>query len=147
MLVGYDYLRGAAETMGMPTWWSPQLDIDKALFGGTVPTVWLQAHFRYPDVRWWDVGATLCYVSFFFAPYLLAGMLWLRSRAEFRRWALRFVCVVVPRLRAVRAHSGGAAMGRRVLHRRPGSRSPVHPVLHRSRYARGAGRRDARHAG
>jgi membrane-associated phospholipid phosphatase len=91
VLVAYDYLRGAADTMGMPTWWSPQLDADKFLFGGTVPTVWLQEHFRYPDVRWWDVGATLCYVSFFLAPYLLAGVLWLRSRTEFRRWALRFV--------------------------------------------------------
>ncbi len=33
----------------------------------------------------------LCYISFFFLPYVTAAALWLRSRADFYRWALRFV--------------------------------------------------------
>ncbi len=50
VLVGYDYLRGISDTLGMPTWWHPQVDVDRFLFFGTEPTVWLQAHLRYPTV-------------------------------------------------------------------------------------------------
>lgn len=91
VLIIYDYLRGISDTLGMPTWWYPQIDIDKFLFLGTEPTVWLQAHLRYPRVQWWDILVALCYVSFFFLPYVTAAALWLRSRADFYRWALRFV--------------------------------------------------------
>lgn len=93
VLIAYDYLRGLADTLGMPTWWTPQLDVDRFLFGGTDPTVWLQEHYKYPSVRWWDVAVCLTYVSFFVLPYLTAGWFWLRSRAEFRRWAGRFVAL------------------------------------------------------
>lgn len=91
VLVAYDYARGAADSLGMPTWWTPQIGVDRALFLGTEPTVWLQEHLKYRDARWWDVLTTLVYVSFFFLPYLTAGVLWLRSRRDFRRWAARFV--------------------------------------------------------
>lgn len=91
VLLAYDYLRGISDTLGMPTWWTPQIDADKFLFFGTEPTVWLQAHLRYPTVQWWDVAAALCYISFFFLPYVTAAALWLRSRRDFYRWALRFV--------------------------------------------------------
>ncbi|WP_375490059.1 phosphatase PAP2 family protein [uncultured Jatrophihabitans sp.] len=93
VLVGYDYLRNLADTMGMPTWWHPQLDVDRFLFFGNVPSVWLQAHLRHVDVRWYDVLVSLCYFSFFLAPYVTAAALWLRRRAEFYRWSLRFVAL------------------------------------------------------
>jgi hypothetical protein len=91
VLIAYDYLRGWADTLGMPTWWHPQVDIDKFLFFGHEPTVWLQEKLKYPDVRWWDVVVCLCYFSFFFLPYVTAGVLWVRRRADFHRWAARFV--------------------------------------------------------
>lgn len=93
VLIAYDYLRGLSEGLGMPTWWHPQVDVDKFLFLGHEPTVWLQEHLRheYPDVRWYDVAVTICYCSFFFLPYVTAGVLWLRRRADFYRWSLRFV--------------------------------------------------------
>jgi hypothetical protein len=93
VLVAYDYLRGVSYQLGMPTWWHPQVDADRFLFFGHEPTVWLQEHLKhpYPDVRWYDVAVTLCYCSFFFLPYATAGVLWLRNRANFYRWSLRFV--------------------------------------------------------
>ncbi len=91
VLVAYDFARGAADSLGMPTWWSPQIIVDRALFGGIEPTVWLQEHLKSADARWWDVATTLVYLSFFFLPYVTAGALWLRSRREFHRWAARFV--------------------------------------------------------
>jgi membrane-associated phospholipid phosphatase len=91
VLIAYDWLRGLSDTLGMPTWWYPQIDVDKFLFAGAEPTVWLQEHIKYLNVQWWDVVVALTYVSFFFLPYVTAAVLWLRSRAEFRRWAARFV--------------------------------------------------------
>jgi hypothetical protein len=91
VLLVYDRLRGWSYTVGMPTWWHPQIAIDKALFFGHEPTVWLQEHLKYPQVRWWDVAVCVCYYTFFFLPYLLAGIMWLRSRSDFYRWSGRFV--------------------------------------------------------
>lgn len=91
VLVAYDYLRGLSYRIGLPTWWHPQLDVDRMLFGGHEPTVWLQEHLKAPDVRWYDVVVCLCYYSFFFLPYVTAGVMWLRSRTDFYRWSLRFV--------------------------------------------------------
>ncbi|MGI8761452.1 MAG: phosphatase PAP2 family protein [Jatrophihabitantaceae bacterium] len=91
VLVAYDYLRGVSDTLGMPTWWTPQITVDKWLFLGTEPTVWLQEHLKFAGARWWDIPVCLCYISFFFLPYFAAGVLWLRSRSDFRRWAARFV--------------------------------------------------------
>jgi hypothetical protein len=93
VLLAYDYLRGIADTAGMPTWWTPQLDVDKFLFFGNVPTVWLQEHLKHakPVGEWYDLIVSLCYCSFFLLPYVMAGVMWLRSRRDFYRWSLRFV--------------------------------------------------------
>jgi hypothetical protein len=93
VLLAYDALRGLADGVGMPTWWYPQLEADKFLFFGHEPTVWLQEHLKHSasGVRWYDVVVCLTYASFFFVPYVAAGVFWLRRRADFYRWSLRFV--------------------------------------------------------
>jgi hypothetical protein len=91
VLLVYDRLRGWSYTAGMPTWWHPQIEVDKLLFGGHIPTVWLQEHLKQATVQWYDIAVSLCYFSFFFLPYLLAGVMWLRSRSDFYRWSGRFV--------------------------------------------------------
>ena len=91
VLIGYDFARGAATTLNTYTLWTPQVSFDRWLFDGNIPTVWLQAHLKDARVRWWDGGVSLVYTSFFLLPYVVAGIFWLRSRAEFHRWAARFV--------------------------------------------------------
>jgi hypothetical protein len=101
VLVAYDRLRGWSDQAGMPTWWHPQLNVDKWLFFGHEPTVWLQEHLkrasynpftqRWTNVQWYDVLVCITYFSFFFLPYVMAGAMWLRSRTDFYRWSLRFV--------------------------------------------------------
>ncbi|HEV7191780.1 MAG TPA: phosphatase PAP2 family protein [Jatrophihabitantaceae bacterium] len=91
VLLAYDFARGASDTLGMPTWWTPQLNVDKFLFGGTEPTVWLQEHVKYAHAQWWDVVVTATYISFFLLPYVVAAVLWVRSRTDFHRWTGRFV--------------------------------------------------------
>ena len=88
VLAVYDLLRGRADDLLFSAWFRPQLEADAFLFGGTVPTVWLQEklwHGSY-DVRWYDFAAWAVYVSYFLATYALAGALWLFARHRFRRY-------------------------------------------------------------
>ena len=88
VLTVYDLARGGADGWLAPTHFLPQADVDAWLFGGTIPTVWLQRHLHHAgQVRWFEVLAFLVYVSHFFVTPLLAGILWVRDRARFRRFA------------------------------------------------------------
>jgi hypothetical protein len=87
VLAVYDLLRGRADELLFSAWYRPQLEVDAFLFGGTVPTVWLQERlWDGTDVRWYDFASWAVYVSYFLATYLLAGALWLFARHRFRRY-------------------------------------------------------------
>lgn len=93
VLLVYDLTRGAAALLGRPTEWHLQIEADRWMFGGADPTVWLQSKLKEPFPPWWEIPVSLVYVSFFFAPYLVAGVLWLRDRAAWRRFVLQFVTI------------------------------------------------------
>jgi hypothetical protein len=93
VLVVYDLSRGAATFLGTPTLWQPQVDADRWLFFGVVPTVWLQEHLKLPRPPWWEVVMSTTYMSFFILPYVVAGVLWLRNRNDWRAFVLRFVAL------------------------------------------------------
>jgi hypothetical protein len=57
LLVVYNISRGYADDLFDPHI-TAMIDVDKALFGGHVPTVWLQQHLYHPQVHWWDVAAS-----------------------------------------------------------------------------------------
>ncbi len=92
VLVVYDVSRGLATWVGMPLQEGDVAAADRAMFGGTVPTVWLQHHFLHPgSPQWYDAVATLVYTSHFLATPIVAAVLWLRDR---QRW-LAFVSRVI----------------------------------------------------
>jgi len=95
MLALYDLIRGFADGLWLPTHARPQIDIDRAIGLGVVPTVWLQAHLWNGgrDLRWYDYASWLTYVSYFFVPTIVLAALWWRSRAEFRRLAWMVVAL------------------------------------------------------
>jgi hypothetical protein len=88
VLAVYDLLRGQADGLLFSAWYLPQLEADALLFGGTVPTVWLQDRLWHGSshLRWYDYASWAVYVSYFLATYLLAGLLWFFARARFRRY-------------------------------------------------------------
>ena len=88
VLGAYDLLRGQADGLLFSAWYRPQLEADALLFGGTVPTVWLQERLweGASSVRWYDYATWAVYMSYFVATYLLAGLLWFFARARFRRY-------------------------------------------------------------
>jgi len=90
----YDYSRHLAEVLGRPVMITPQLDADKALFFGQVPTIWLQQHFYDPSAtHWYDVVGSVVYVSHFLAVWVVAAVLYLRNRDEWFRWARALVAL------------------------------------------------------
>ena len=91
VLVAYDLSRGAAELIGRPTMWHWQVNADRWLFFGTMPTVWLQERLKLPDPPWWEVVISSVYMSFFVLPYVVAGVLWLRDRDEWKAFVRLFV--------------------------------------------------------
>jgi hypothetical protein len=94
VLVAYDLTRGAAELLGRPTEWRLQLDFDRWLFRAD-PAVWLQARLKEPFPPWWETLVSLIYVSYFLAPPVVAGLLWLRDRVAWRRFAAQFIAISV----------------------------------------------------
>ena len=60
-------------------------------FFGTMPTVWLQEHLKLPAPPWWEVVISCVYMSFFILPYVVAAVLWLRDRDEWKAFVKLFV--------------------------------------------------------
>jgi len=91
VLVAYDLSRGAATLVGRPTLWQWQADVDRRMFFGTVPTVWLQERLKVPQPPWWEIVISTVYMSFFILPYVVAAVLWLRDRDEWKAFVRLFV--------------------------------------------------------
>ena len=91
LLIAYDLSRGAATLIGRPTMWHWQADMDRLMFFGTMPTVWLQEHLKSRHPPWWEVVMSCVYMSFFILPYVIAGILWLRNRDEWKAFVRLFV--------------------------------------------------------
>lgn len=96
LLVLYDYFRGAVSVAAVQAHVLPQIDIDKALFGGNVPTVWLQQHLWTPgQYHWYDYGVWAVYMTHFFAVWVVAAVLWRVSRQRFRRYVAVTIALTV----------------------------------------------------
>jgi membrane-associated phospholipid phosphatase len=117
VLFAYDLLRGIANEVGgtifgLQRWHTtatggttarahlhPPLDADKAMFGGTVPTTWLQEHFYDPGkAHWYDVVATFVYLSHFVVSLGLAVVLWCVGYTVFRRYLAVLVTLTLAAL-------------------------------------------------
>ena len=92
VLWAYDLTRGAADSMGIGIHYHTMIDFDSFVFGGEVPTEWLQDRlYDSGAVRWWDVLFTFVYTSYFIVPFALAGWFWARDRRAFQRFTRRLV--------------------------------------------------------
>ena len=92
-LLAYDLARGLAHQLDRPVLYTPQIDVEKFIFFGHIPTVVLQTHFYHQDIHWWDVIAAVVYISHFIVPFVIAGMLWRRDWPHWRVFTTRFVAV------------------------------------------------------
>jgi membrane-associated phospholipid phosphatase len=96
LLATYDYLRGAVSVAPAQAHVLPQIDADKALFGGSVPTVWLQQHLWTPGhFHWYDYAAWAVYMTHFFVVWVVAAVVWRFSHERFRRYAVLTVTLTL----------------------------------------------------
>jgi PAP2 superfamily len=94
VLVIYALLRGYASHSLWGPFARPQVDFDKFIGFGKVPTVRLQRHFFNPNhLHVWDYAAWAVYTSHFFVSYTVAAVLWKRNHARFRRFIALFVAL------------------------------------------------------
>jgi membrane-associated phospholipid phosphatase len=96
VLGAYDFTRGVADSLGIGAHLHPMIDFDRTVFLGQTPTEWLQARLYEPGVvNWWDVAFSLVYTSYFIVPFAVAGVLWIRDRLAFLRFARRLVSLAL----------------------------------------------------
>lgn len=87
-LVAYDFSRAAATSLGMPLQIETPINIDRALFGGVLPTVWLQQELLPADggLPWWSLFTAVVYTSHMVLPWVLAAVLYVYSRDRWKRY-------------------------------------------------------------
>jgi membrane-associated phospholipid phosphatase len=103
VLFGYGILRGyASHTLWGPVstygnlsqqaFYSAQVWFDTHVVGfGIDPTVQLQRWLYRPGLHVWDYMAWACYMTHFFASFIIAGVLWKTNYPKFRRYVPLFV--------------------------------------------------------
>jgi membrane-associated phospholipid phosphatase len=60
---------------------------------GVNPTVQLQHWLYSPGLHFWDYLVWCCYMSHFFASFIIAGVLWKKNYPKFRRFVPLFVAL------------------------------------------------------
>ncbi len=96
-LWAYDLIRGIADGLWLPVHYGRQIEIDRLIGFGTVPSVWLQQHLWQGSahVQWYDYATWLVYMSYFFGTTIVLVFLWWRSRALFWRFASAVVLLAL----------------------------------------------------
>jgi hypothetical protein len=89
--MAYDYSRGTADQWGIGVNFTLPRDIDRFLFFGNDPVIWMQDRFYMPfDVRWYDVAGAIIYMCHFVFPVVPLATLRVRDRLEWIRYVRRF---------------------------------------------------------
>ncbi len=95
MWTAYEESRGAADRIGMPLQVESVRNLDRFLFLGADPTVWLQRHFyERGAVRWYDVLGSIVYYTHFVVPIAVIVTLWIRNRRQWVRFMRRFATLL-----------------------------------------------------
>lgn len=102
VLLLYLYSRGVSDNLGILSvsyvW---PIDADRWLFGGTLPTEWLQANLcgepcrQSLAPRWYDVLLTTVYYSHFFAALAIGAVLWKRNRTAWIGYMRRYLAIML----------------------------------------------------
>jgi hypothetical protein len=76
VLLAYGATASAVPSFNLEIHYLPQIDADRILGFGTLPTVWLQEHLYRGGTGPLEVFSVAMYVSHFLAPLFLAFLLW-----------------------------------------------------------------------
>ena len=91
MWFSYEQSRGWADRAGFPLQVQAPRNIDRFLFFGTDPNVWMQRHFYDANtIHWYDKVASTTYFTHFIFPVIAIALLWVTSHGEWARFMKRF---------------------------------------------------------
>ncbi|HEY1480078.1 MAG TPA: phosphatase PAP2 family protein [Gaiellales bacterium] len=93
LMLAYEELRGVAHLISPHPYYLPQIDIDKMLFNGTIPTVWLQGKLWNGHVQWWQQVLDVLLHLHFIVPPTILFVVWLYDRARYYRFAITILVV------------------------------------------------------
>jgi len=96
LIFGYEFMRGIAGEMvveqGRTIHLTELIAADRAMFGGELPTLWLQNKLFTPGtVHWYDVLAAVIYTLHFVFPLVFAFILWIGRKERFFQFSLTFL--------------------------------------------------------
>ncbi len=74
--VAYGVTARAVPDLGLGVHYQPQIDAERILGLGTIPTIWLQEHLYHGTTGPLEIFSIVMYVSHFVAPLLLAFLIW-----------------------------------------------------------------------
>jgi hypothetical protein len=74
---GYALAASAVPDLGLNVHYTPQIEAERLLAFGSLPTNWLQDHLYQGETGFLEVFSILMYMSHFLAPILLASLIWL----------------------------------------------------------------------
>ncbi|MCG8150140.1 inositol phosphorylceramide synthase, partial [Pimelobacter simplex] len=101
VLLFYLYSRGVSDDLGIfSVHFTEPIEADRWLFGGTLPTQFLQEHLcgvpcrQSLAPRWYDVVLTTVYYSHFFAALAIGAVLWKRKRDEWVYFMRRYLVII-----------------------------------------------------
>ena len=75
-ILAYGLTVGAVPRLGMQVHYMPQIDADRIIGLGTLPTTWLQEHLYHGTTGPLEVFSVAMYLSHFLIPLVLAFLLW-----------------------------------------------------------------------
>lgn len=95
MWLAYEQTRGWADRADFALQVEAPRNIDRFLFFGTDPNVWLQRHFYDPEVvHWYDTVASATYFTHFIFPVIAIAVVWVTSHREWARFIKRFATLL-----------------------------------------------------
>ena len=92
VLLAYYSMWGSADDLGGALQITPQIEAERFLFGGRIPTIVLQDWLYDPaNPHWYDYLAVVGHMSHFIVPMLFAGVIWQHYRHLHVRFLSTFV--------------------------------------------------------
>lgn len=83
----FSLFRSMANETGIPLRTAEVTSIERAMFFGHTPTIWLQTRFYDPlNLAWYDYFTTFIHWSYFFVPHMIAVLIWRHSPDLYRRF-------------------------------------------------------------
>lgn len=91
----FTLLRSMANETGIPLRTDDVTRIERSMFFGHTPTIWLQTRLFDPlNPAWYDYAATFIHWSYFFVPHLVAILVWRHSPELYRRFLATMLIVL-----------------------------------------------------